>query len=162
GSTSSIVRNEQTRTGHLFYTPGYASPEQARGERELDGRTDFFSLGVVMFEMLSGLRPFDGETKEKKIAVLLDEREAPDVRECCPNIPAALNAIIARAISKQRGQRYQSSGEMLAELQELRGIIESPNPEKATALLAAHNANRLLTQFTVRYLDEARTRVPLL
>lgn len=157
-----IARSEQTKTGQFFYTPGYASPEQARGERELDGRTDVFSLGVVMFETLSGRRPFCGETHENKIAAVLDEREAPDVREYCPKIPAALSEIIAKAIRKQREQRYQSAGEMLAELLELRSAIKSPNPEKAMESIAGRNANRLLTQFTLRYLDEPRTRIPLL
>lgn len=161
-STVSVARTEKTRTGQFFYTLGYASPEQARGERELDGRTDIFSLGVMMFEMLAGKRLFPGATAEEKIAALLTNQEAPDVREFCPDIPAALSTIVAKALRKQRELRHQSASDLLTELQELRSVIESPTPEKAAAQIAARSANRLLTQFTVRYLEDPGTRIPLL
>jgi hypothetical protein len=144
-----------------FFTPGYASPEQARRAGEIDKRTDIFSLGVMMFEMMAGHRPFDGDTSEKKIESLLSAEEAPDVREFCPGIPAALAAIVVKAVNKRREQRFSSAGEMLAELQVLKGMIESPNLESATEALDTRYANRLLTQYVIRYLDDKSTRAPL-
>jgi WD40 repeat protein/serine/threonine protein kinase len=158
-----IGQTEQTRTGQFFYTPGYASPEQARGDPQLkpDKRTDIFSLGVMMFEMLVGRRPFARATIEEEMAAVLAPDEAPDVREHCPDIPATLAALIAKAIRKDREQRYAAAGEMLAELQELRSQIEATDLERVQQSLKTQNANRLLSQFTVLYLKDRRVRLPL-
>ncbi len=154
---------EQTRTGQSFCTPGYASPEQMRGDPKLkpDKRTDIFSLGVVMFEMLAGRRPFARATMPEEIAAALAPDEAPDVREFCADVPAALSVIIAKAVSKDRERRYASASEMLAELQELKSQIEATDLARAQQSLKTQNANRLLSQFTALYLKDRRVRLPL-
>jgi WD40 repeat protein/serine/threonine protein kinase len=154
---------EQTRTGQAFCTPGYASPEQMRGDPKLkpDKRTDIFSLGVVMFEMLAGRRPFARATMPEEIAAVLAPDDAPDVREFCADVPAALSVIIAKAVSKDRERRYASAGEMLAELQELKSQIEATDLARTQQSLKTQNANRLLSQFTALYLKDRRVRLPL-
>jgi formylglycine-generating enzyme required for sulfatase activity len=105
-----------TRTGELAGTPHYMSPEQARQERhgDVDGRTDVWSLGVVLYELLTLDVPFQGETA---IAVLQNvERAHPrPVRSRNPSAPTALASICARAMAKDRADSYQSAGELVAD-----------------------------------------------
>jgi len=110
-----------TKAGSSLGTPHYMSPEQSRGER-LDARTDLWSLGVVLFEMLTGERPFAGENHTSVARAILDD-EVPDVRNLRPDAPASLGAIVAKALEKDADRRYRSAGELLADLRRLREQI---------------------------------------
>ena len=106
-----------SRSSEAMGTAGYMSPEQIRGER-VDARTDLFSFGVILYEMATGLRAFTGDsTPALKDAILNHTPMAP--RQLLPDLPPQLVAMIARALQKDREQRYQSSAEMRSALQSL-------------------------------------------
>ena len=98
-------------------TLSYLSPEQARGE-DVDALTDIFSFGIVLYEMATVRLPFSGETPEEVIDAIL-HRTPVKPSELNPTIPASLERIILRALEKDRTARYQSAGDLLADLTEL-------------------------------------------
>ncbi len=105
-----------TQKGTLLGTPAYMSPEQARGRRNLDGRSDIYSLGIVLYEMLTGDVPFHGDDPTVILRAILDDAPPPP-SWLNPSIPPALERIVLRALAKQPEQRYATAGEMLAALQ---------------------------------------------
>jgi eukaryotic-like serine/threonine-protein kinase len=103
-----------TQEGHIVGTPGYMSPEQAVGEI-VDARTDVFSFGVMLYEMLTGTRPFRGATRTA--IVLSAGRDTPrPPSELNPQAPADLDRVIARCLEKEKGARYADGGELLRAL----------------------------------------------
>jgi serine/threonine protein kinase/Tol biopolymer transport system component len=106
-----------TRTGETIGTVGYMSPEQIRGE-QLDFRTDLFSFGMVLYEMATGQRAFAGDTAPVLRDAILNEAPTP-VRKLNPELPTRMESIINRALEKNRQARYQSAGEICADLEEL-------------------------------------------
>lgn len=106
-----------TAAGIVLGTAGYMSPEQCRGQR-VDARTDIFSLGVVLYEMIAGRGAFAAGTMADTVAAILG-KEPPPLRQITPGIPSALERIVTRALSKAREARYQSAQEMLADLKSL-------------------------------------------
>lgn len=105
-----------TDTGTVMGTPRYMSPEQARGLRP-DARTDIFSLGVVVYELLAGRTPFAGATAAEIFAALLDKEPVPLAR-WRNDLPAGVEQVISRALSKPRELRFQTIREFLAELEQ--------------------------------------------
>jgi serine/threonine protein kinase len=103
-----------TAPGMVLGTVAYMSPEQARGER-VDVRTDLYSLGVVLYEMLAGRVPFEGRTPTYTISQILFS-EAPPLAAQVPEVPAELAAVVARAMHKSRDERHQSAAELLGDL----------------------------------------------
>src|SRR5205823_2124440 len=100
-----------TRTGVPIGTPAYMSPEQLRGE-PVDERSDLFSFGCVLHEMLAGSRPFSGNSIEEMAAAILRDAPAPLPSQ----VPAQLARVVARCLEKLPGQRFQSAVEMSAAL----------------------------------------------
>jgi WD40 repeat protein/serine/threonine protein kinase len=147
----------------LGVTPGtlrYMSPEQARGE-DLDARTDVFSLGLVLYEMIAGRHPSAGKSDEEIIEELKSEEEIPPVAEAQASIPAALDRIVAKALRKKREERYPSGAEALADLERLKSLIEVKSKKEEGKALRAENADQLLTQFVVFHDTDRKTRIPL-
>ena len=101
-----------TRQGTILGTPYYMSPEQARGEAA-DGRADLFSLGVVLYEMVTGARPFTGNSTTTILSSVLKDVPAAPTR-VNPGLPRELDAVLGKALEKDRGQRYQRAEELVA------------------------------------------------
>jgi serine/threonine protein kinase len=122
-ATAGIVKSSPESTvtipGRAMGTASYMSPEQARGE-SVDGRSDLFSLGVVLYHITTGARPFEGDTPGKTVeAILARDPVPPRLRNSA--IPAKLERTISKALEKNRELRYQSASELLADLERLRG-----------------------------------------
>jgi len=113
----------KTEPGMVMGTARYMSPEQARG-LHLDGRTDVFSMGVVLYEMITGQPPFKGDTAIDSVAAMLNTEPGP-LAVYAPSAPQELEPVVRRAMRKDRLQRYQSMGQFLADLVELRQTAQS-------------------------------------
>ncbi len=114
GIAKTVLTRVQTRTGVIKGKVKYMSPEQAMG-RKLDARSDLFSLGTVMFEMLTLEAPFIAATEVELIFAVRDAKRR-DARDLVPSIPDALNRILKRVMERQRTDRYQSGREMARDL----------------------------------------------
>ena len=126
GSDSHERRNNdalQTQPGLVLGTARYMSPEQARGQTA-DARSDIWSLGVVLYEMVAGIPPFSGETPSDCIASILTT-EPPPLSDVLPDVPVKLQSIVQKALRKNRDERYQTIKEMLADLRDLKGELEA-------------------------------------
>jgi hypothetical protein len=121
GSRRSVLT---TKEGLIVGTPEYMSPEQARGQRDLDGRSDVWSVGVILFELLTGVLPFDA-TSEADVIIKVVTTDAPRLRQIQPNIPAAIDELVAKALSRDRTQRFQSANEMLQALTHAERTLEA-------------------------------------
>jgi len=115
------ARVVHTNPGVVMGTVGYMSPEQARGE-DVDARTDIWSLGVVLYEMISGCAPFVGETPSH-IIVSIFEHEPPPL-SITSAVPRDLQRIVAKALTKKTEHRYQKVGDLLADLKLLKQQLE--------------------------------------
>jgi serine/threonine protein kinase/Flp pilus assembly protein TadD len=113
----------QTRAGLVLGTARYMSPEQARGQK-VDARTDIWSLGVVLYEMVGGIPPFRGETPSDCIASILTT-EPPPLSGVLPDVPLKLESILEKALRKKSDERYHTIKEMLADLRILKGELEA-------------------------------------
>jgi len=127
-----------TEAGQIVGTASYMSPEQARGQR-VDGRSDIFSLGMVIYEMVAGRSPFIGATNSDIVASILKE-EPPRLGDLSPHIPAELERIVNRALIKDKEQRYQTASELLDDLKRLKHRlvfeIEKNSAEHANSIVS--------------------------
>src|SRR5438874_10341231 len=113
----------QTRPGLVLGTAHYMSPEQARGQK-VDARSDIWSLGVVLYEIVTGTPPFRGETPSDCIAAILTAEPA-SLSSIAPDVPGKLESILQKALRKNTAERYQTIKEMLAELRILKAKLET-------------------------------------
>jgi serine/threonine protein kinase/predicted Zn-dependent protease len=123
-----------TRLGIAVGTVTYMSPEQVRGE-ELDGRTDLFSFGAVLYEMATGVLPFRGVTAGVIAGAILNSAPTAPVR-LNPNIPPKLEEIVAKALEKDRKLRYQNAADIRTDLQRLKRESDSGRPIVSSAEIA--------------------------
>ena len=131
----SIDPDSLTSTGAVMGTVAYMSPEQARGER-LDARTDLFSFGAVLYEMATGRLPFKGASAAEVFAAIL--HGSPDsILNSNPNLPAALEGVLNKALEKDRNLRYQHASELRADLQRLKRDTDSGRSSSASEARAS-------------------------
>jgi eukaryotic-like serine/threonine-protein kinase len=121
--TASLADQALTSPGSALGTIAYMSPEQVRGE-ELDPRTDLFSFGAVLYEMATGQHAFSGPTTGVIFDAILNRQPIPS-RQIKPQVPLELEQIISKALEKDRDLRYQTAGELRADLKRLRRDTES-------------------------------------
>ncbi len=105
-----------TQTGHAVGTPYFMSPEQALGDK-LDGRSDLYSFGAMLFEMVTGRKAYDGESAQEVVSKHVAD-PIPVPSEVDPTVPDWLSDVIVRLLQKQPGQRYQTAAEVVAALDE--------------------------------------------
>jgi serine/threonine protein kinase len=115
--TAPMTALAETAPGIVLGTAAYMSPEHARGLK-VDVRTDIFSLGVVLFEMVADLHPFRASSRSVVMAAILNT-EAPPISQLRPDVPAVLEWIISKALQKDRDDRYQTAKELLKDLKRL-------------------------------------------
>jgi serine/threonine-protein kinase len=102
-------------SGVVLSAPPYTSPEQARGEKQLDGRSDIYSLGCVLYEMLGGEPPFAGAHRAAVLARHLADA-VPPLRTLCPELPSAIERVVLRTLAKQPEARFASAADLALEL----------------------------------------------
>jgi serine/threonine protein kinase/tetratricopeptide (TPR) repeat protein len=114
--------NLQTEPGRVMGTVAYMSPEQARG-MELDARTDVWSLGVVLYRMVTGRAPFTGETPSHVTVSILEHEPRPLAR-FAPDVPAEFQRIVRKCLTKKRDERYQTARDLMIDLKSLRRELD--------------------------------------
>lgn len=117
GSVETTLPQINTKPGMIVGTIAYMSPEQARG-RAIDPRSDIFSLGIVMFEMFTGKRPFDGESQLELVSSILKD-DPPPLRQVVQDMPRELERIVDKALRKDRDNRYQHIKDLLIDIEDL-------------------------------------------
>ncbi|HEY5945103.1 MAG TPA: protein kinase [Kofleriaceae bacterium] len=132
-----------TRTGVMIGTPGYMAPEQARGERNVGARSDVFALGCLLFECLTGKPPFVGDNVMAILAKVLLE-EAPRVGIVRPDLPEALDDLVARTLSKDPQVRPRDGTQLAAELAGLGAITSAERPAAVNVAALTATERRLL------------------
>ena len=165
GTPAPALRPVKTEThpGVVLGTVRYMSPEQARG-LQVDARTDLWSLGVVLYEMLTGRVPFEGPTPSDVLATIL-EREPPPVSHYAGEVPEALAWVVTKALTKDREERYQTAREMLADVRRLRQRLQTaaalersvaPPADSGAIVAASRPAASTSTRFTIALPENVR------
>ncbi len=121
-----------TGTGSVIGTPAYMSPEQAKGVGDIDGRSDIYALGAILFEMLTGKLPYDSDTPMGLVVKHIME-PVPRIRDSNPDLPQGVEGVIVRSMAKEREQRYQTTSQMAHELNK----VDTSAAEPRAAAMAA-------------------------
>jgi hypothetical protein len=120
---------QRTRVGDVLGTPQYMSPEQTRGDK-LDGRSDLFSVGIVLYQMLTGQRPFQGDSLVA-IAMKIANEDPPPLETARPEVPASLRRIVERCLAKSPERRFQSGRDLSEALARVLAEIDEAARERA-------------------------------
>ncbi|MCB9421529.1 MAG: protein kinase [Ardenticatenaceae bacterium] len=123
-----------TRTGNTLGTPAYMSPEQADGNPNIDGRSDIYSLGIILYEMLTGTAPYTHESMPRLLIMQLTT-PIPNVLDARADLPAGIQAVIEKAMAKNRDERYATGGEMVAAIQAVLNGGATAVPTKAAPVV---------------------------
>ena len=115
-----ITDSSRTKTGMVLGTPSFMSPEQLAGQH-IDGRSDLYSLGVMLFQLLTGVLPFRADSMAALMFQIANQ-SPPDVRTLRPELPAGIADLLNRSLSKSPGERYQTGADLAAELKRLQAL----------------------------------------
>ncbi|HET6852361.1 MAG TPA: protein kinase [Pyrinomonadaceae bacterium] len=137
----------QTEAGVVLGTSHYMSPEQARG-KPVDARSDIWSLGVVIYELVAGRPPFEGETSTD-VLVAITQKEPPPLARFAPNVPAELDWIVMKALRKDRDERYQTVKELLTDLRRLKQRLEFQSELERSAAPASGSGAKVVAPSTI-------------
>ena len=121
-----LATSTMTRQGDVLGSAAYMSPEQVSGSTSIDGRSDIFSTGVVLYELLANRKPFNAETLTGTVVQILHEEPA-SLDAVAPGLPAQLVATVKRALAKDPAKRFANAGELGKELQWIRQALQSAN-----------------------------------
>ena len=134
---ATIAQNHQTAAGEILGTAAYMSPEQAEG-KTIDHRSDIFSLGILLYEMATGMRPFKGDTNLSTLTAILRDTPQP-ISEIRHNLPRHLGRIILRCLEKDPERRYQTAKDVRNELEGLKKEIDSGlTPMSEVSITSVH------------------------
>jgi len=150
GIAKVLAREGVARTVGILGTPSYMSPEQVKGG-DIDARTDIFSLGIIMFTMLTGKKPFSGNTAAVMFKIVYEEPPAPSTLN--PNIPAIFDQVVKKCLAKDRNQRYSSGRELLSDLNQLQqgrpqsapSAVSTPPPPAPSSPVPPRKPEQTLT-----------------
>ncbi|MBZ5537091.1 MAG: protein kinase [Acidobacteriia bacterium] len=134
----------KTETGVVVGTVSYMSPEQVRGAA-VDARTDIFSLGVVLYEMVAGIPPFEGGSKSEVIAAILD-REPPPLARYARDVPNEVERIVSKALRKDREVRYQTARDFQIDLKSLKEDLEFEAKRERVGQLSSSGTRAIATE----------------
>ncbi len=129
-----LTSSQLTSTGASLGTPVYMSPEQITGGKATPA-TDVFAVGAVLYELLTGCKPFDSQTLQGLFYKILTEKPKP-IREAMPGLPSALDHIVEKAMAKDAPQRYQSALDMANDLSGVRSMLSGPGYPSSVSLSA--------------------------
>ena len=135
GLAQLVEQSRLTKSAMILGTPAYMSPEQARRE-PTDRRTDIWALGVVIYEMVTGKLPFEGE-REAAVAYAVVHQQPEPITALRVGVPVGLDRIVAKAMAKDRDDRYQHADEMIVDFRGLKKELESGGTQAATATPSA-------------------------
>ena len=116
-ATAGVATESRTRAGLVVGTPAYMSPEQASG-KSIDARSDIFSFGAVLYEMLAGRQPFEGDTDLDRLHAIV-HRPTPPLAKSCLDLPVGLRMTVEKALEKDPAERYQSMRDLVVDLRRL-------------------------------------------
>jgi len=170
GLEQSTVKQNETAKGVILGTINYMSPEQAKGER-VNERTDIFSFGAVIYEMLAGQTPFAGDSMSETFANLINKEPSP-LSRFSANVPNELQRIVAKTLKKNKDERYQTMKDVLTDLKDLRENLtldekfeklRSTENGNATALLQATtgDANKRTAETQYSFSQKIKQHKPL-
>ena len=161
GLEESVPQQSQTDKGVILGTVSYMSPEQARGKR-VDARTDIFSFGILLYEMLTGEQPFTGETGNHTIVAIL-EKEPPPVSQFINSYPSEIERIIKKCLAKKADERYSAAKSLLDDLKELREELAFQSKlERSSAPNKRAEAERQIIRAATTAENEKRNSIAVL
>ena len=144
-----IVEGSATLTGEaILGTPAYMSPEQIQGEKKIDGRSDIYALGVLIYQMLCGQAPYVSDTPARVMMMHVLE-PVPNIQKVRADLPAGVEAVVAKAMAKDPKDRYSTAGELAADLEAI--VHGSPGTiplAASTATMVHDRSNRSDFQMT--------------
>ncbi len=147
-----ITDSSKTKTGLVLGTPSFMSPEQLAGKK-VDGRSDLYSLGVMLFQMLAGVLPFRGDSMSELMYKIANE-EAPDVRIIRPELPQSLADVVALSLSKRPETRYQTGDQFAVDL---RSVLSQMSGSATIASMATSAGGKPVSDKTVAFAAAAPT-----
>ncbi len=150
---ATAIKPQATSPGMIIGTANYMSPEQAKG-KDVDARTDIFSFGVLLYEMLSGKLPFEGESAMEMIGAILKDEPKP----LPADIPAEITKIIGKCLRKDRDERYQTIKDVLIDLKDVKQDLEFQDKlERSVVPNDDENKTQILKATTVDEIQQTTT-----